>query len=103
MHIDVVRNRGAAPAVLLRESYREGKKVRKRTLANLSSLPVEQIQALRRVLKGERLVAAGELFEITRAWHHGAVQAVLTAMNGLGFGELIASRPSRECPLVTGM
>jgi transposase len=103
MHIDVVPNRGSAPAVLLRESYREGKKVRKRTLANLSSLPPDQIEALRRVLKGERLVAAGELFEISRSWHHGGVQAVLSAMNGLGFDELIASRPSRERQLVKAM
>jgi hypothetical protein len=103
MHVDVVPNRGAAPTILLRESYREGKKVRKRTLANLSSLPRQQVDALRRLLKGEALVAAGDLFEITRSWHHGAVQAVLTAMKGLEFGELIASRPSRERQVVMGM
>ena len=103
MHIDIVPNRGSAPAVLLRESYREGKKVRKRTLANLSSLPADQVQALRRVLKGEQLVAAGDLFEITRSRHHGGVQAVLTAMRGLGFDELIASRPSREREIVKAM
>jgi transposase len=103
MHIDVVPNRGSAPAILLRESYREGKKVRKRTLANLSSLPRHQVDALRRLLKGVPLVAAGDLFEITRSWHHGAVQAVLTAMKGLGFGEVIASRPCRERQLVMGM
>jgi len=85
MHVDVVPNRGSAPAILLRESYREGTKVRKRTLANLSSLPRQQVDALRRLLKGEALVAAGDLFEITRSWHHGAVQAVLTAMKGLEF------------------
>jgi transposase len=103
MHIDVVPNRGSEPAVLLRESYREGKKVRKRTLANLSSLPMEQIQTLRRLLRGERLVAAGDLFEITQSRQHGAVQAILMAMSGLGFDELIASRPSRERRLVKAM
>jgi hypothetical protein len=55
MHIDIVPNRNSRPAYLLRESVRDGKKVGKRTLANLSSLPVEQIEMIRRVLKGERL------------------------------------------------
>ena len=45
MHIDMVPNRGARPAYLLRESYREGTRVRKRTLANLSALSDEQIRA----------------------------------------------------------
>ena len=43
MHIDIVPNRNSKPAVLLRESYREGKKVRKRTIANLSKLPKDQV------------------------------------------------------------
>ena len=50
MHIDIVPNRNSKPAVLLRESYREGGKVRKRTLGNLSSLPMEQVLATRRAL-----------------------------------------------------
>ena len=55
MHIDIVPNRNSRPAYLLRESVRDGKRVGKRTLANLSSLPVEQIEVICRVLKGERL------------------------------------------------
>ena len=55
MHIDVVPNRGSPPTVLLRESYREGSKVRKRTLANLSSLSAAQIEAIRAALRGEAL------------------------------------------------
>lgn len=47
MHIDVIPNRGSRPAYLLRESFREGSRVRKRTLANLSSLADEQIFAIR--------------------------------------------------------
>ena len=43
MHIHIVPNRGSSPTVLLRESYRDGKKVGKRTLANLSSLPMAQV------------------------------------------------------------
>jgi hypothetical protein len=55
MHIQIVPNRGSPPAVLMRESYREDGKVKKRTLANLSSLPAEQIEAIRAVLRGDRL------------------------------------------------
>ena len=55
MHIHIVPNRRASPTVLLRESYRDGTHVRKRTLANLSSLPASQIELIRRVLKGETL------------------------------------------------
>lgn len=103
MHIDIVPNRNSPPAVLLRESYREGAKVRKRTLANLSSLAPEQIDAIRRTLKGERLLPIAELFEIVRSHHHGHVQAVLAAMRQLGFESLIASRPCRERDLVVAM
>src|SRR4030067_74169 len=51
MHIDVVPNRNSKPAYLLRESYREGGKVKKRTLANLSALPIEEIERMRQVLR----------------------------------------------------
>ena len=103
MHVDVVPNRGSKPTVLLRESYREGKRVHKRTLGNISGLPDDQIDLLRRVLKGERLVNAEEFFGISRSWHHGGVEAVLTAMRGLGFDELLGSRPTRERQLVKAM
>lgn len=103
MHIDVVPNRNSPPAVLLRESFREGSKVRKRTLANLSALSAEQVDAIRRALKGESLVPVASLFEIVRSEHHGHVQAVRTAMKQLGFESLIASRPSRERDLILAM
>jgi transposase len=103
MHIDIVPNRGSKPAVLLRESYREGKKVRKRTLANLSKLPMEQVEMIRRVLKGERLASASALFEVTQSRLHGHVQAVRSAMQRLGFDSLIASRRTRERDLVVAM
>ncbi len=103
MHIDIVPNRNSPPAVLLRESYREGTKVRKRTLANLSALAAEQVDAIRRTLKGETLVPVAELFEIVRSRHHGHVQAVRAAMKQLGFESLVASRPSRERDLILAM
>ena len=103
MHIDVVPNRGSAPAVLLRESYREGKKVKKRTLANLSSLSMAQVETLRLVLKGQQLAPVAELFECIQSRHHGHVQAVRLTMQRLAFTDIIASQPSRERDLVCAM
>jgi len=56
MYIETVPNRGSKPAILLRESWREGKKTRKRTIANLSKWPPERIEMLRAVLKGGTVV-----------------------------------------------
>jgi len=103
MHIDIVPNRGSRPAVLLRESYREGKKVKKRTLANLSSLPMEKVELIRRVLNGVALAPVEMLFDVTASVLHGHVQSVLTAMKRLGLATLISSRPCRERDLVLGM
>ncbi len=96
MHIDGVPNRTSRPTYLLRESYREGKKVRKRTLANLSTLSDEQIEAIRAVLSGQTVRPVEELWQTTQSRSHGAVQAVRVAMQGLGFEALIASRSSPE-------
>ncbi len=57
MYVATVPNRASAPAILLRESYRENGKVRNRTLANLSDWPAEKVEALRAVLRGDRLAA----------------------------------------------
>ena len=76
MYIDVVPNRQSPPAVLLRESYRDGGRVKKRTLANLSALPVEMIEPMRRLLRGEDLVPPDAAFEIRRSLPHGHVAAV---------------------------
>src|SRR6266849_2727167 len=103
MHVDAVPNRGSRPAYLLRESFREGAKVKKRTLANLSSLPDEQIFAIRAVLRGEKLHPVGELFEVIASRLHGHVQGVRVAMQRLGIESLVASRRSRERDLVCAM
>jgi len=103
MHIDVVPNRDSRPVYLLRESFREGTRVRKRTLANLSALPDEQIFAIRAILRGETLTPAAELFEAIASRPHGHVQAVALAMHRLGFAQLIATRPSPERDLVCAM
>ena len=103
MYIATIPNRGSPPAILLREGYREGGKVKSRTLANLSKLPPEAVAALRQVLKGDKLIKAGDAFEVIASPHHGHVQAVWIAMQRLGFANLIASRPSRQRDLVVAM
>ena len=64
MYIDIVPNRNSRPAILLRESVREGKRIIKRTRANLSALSLQQAEAIRAVLKGEALAPADGPFEI---------------------------------------
>lgn len=103
MHIDTIPNRNSRPAYLLRESVREGKHVRKRTLANLSSLPLGQIEAIRRILKGEKLGPVEDTLEVVRSRAHGHVEAVRTALRRLGFDKLIDARSGRERDLVVAM
>ena len=103
MYIDVVPNRNSPPAVLLRESYREGDKVKKRTLANLSALPVEAIEAVRATLKGETLLPADAAFQIERARPHGHVAAVLGTVRKLRMPQLLSSRAERKRDLVLAM
>ena len=103
MHIDIVSNRDSRPTFLLRESYRDGPRVRKRTLANLSALSAAQIEAIRAVLRGEPLRPAGELFEAIRSLPHGHVQAVSVAMQRLGFSQLLSARAQPERDLVCAM
>jgi Transposase DDE domain len=103
MHIDIVPNRGSRPAYLLRESYREGARVHKRTLANLSSLSDEQIVVIRAVLRGEQLGPVAERFEAIASRAHGHVQGVVVAMQCLGFASLLASKPCRERDRVLAM
>jgi hypothetical protein len=83
MYVDVVPNRDSPPAILLRESWREGRKIRKRTLANLSHWPQPQVQLLRRLLRGEALVAPADALRLTRSLPHGHVAAVLGTLKRL--------------------
>lgn len=103
MYIDIVPNRKSPPAILLRESVRQGKKIVKRTIANLSGLTKEQAYAIRRILKGEKLVAPEEHFDILRSVAHGHVDAVLLTIRKLGLDKLIASRRSPERDRVIAM
>jgi Transposase DDE domain len=102
MYVAVVPNRDSPPAVLLRESFREGGRVKNRTLANLSHWPGEKIAALRAVLRGDKLVPAGEGLEIVRALPHGHVAAALGLARKIGLDRLITG-PKRRRDLILAM
>lgn len=104
MYIAVIPNRNSPPAILLRESYREGSQVKNRTLANLSHWPAPRLEALRALLRGENLGAAKpalpEAFTIARSLPHGHVAAVLGTLKGTGLDTLLGKpSPSRELVL----
>lgn len=88
---------------LLRRSIRDGKKVRHETLGNLSHLPADIIELIRRALRGETFVSAEEHFECIRSLPHGHVAAVLGTLRKLGLDKLIASRRSRMRDLVVAL
>ena len=91
-------------SVLLRQSYREGPRVKHRTLASLTALPPAAIEALERALKGETLVpAGGDGLRITRSLPHGHVAAVLVMLRGLGLERLLDRRPSRARDLAVAL
>ncbi len=103
MHINIIPNRGSPPTVLLRESYREGGKVHKRTLANLSALSSAQVQMIRATLRGDVVQPVNQTFEVIASPAHGHVQAVCLAMQRLDFASMLAAKPCRERDLVLAM
>jgi transposase len=106
MHVAKIERRHGARIYtywLVRRSVREGKRVRHETVANVSKLPAAAIEALRRALAGETLVAAGELFATERSLPHGHVRAVLGAAQRLGLPRLLDRAPSRERSLALAM
>jgi transposase len=105
MYIERVPNRNSPPAILLRESFREGKSVRKRTIANLSDWPEAKIEALRAVLRGQTELAGplAESFDVVRSRPHGHVAAVLGALRKLELETLIDPQPQRMRDLATAL
>lgn len=101
MFVDVVPNRRSRPAILLREAHREGGRVIKRTLANLSAWPAAQIEALRMVLRGE--IGSIQQFTVEHSLPHGHVEALMAASRKIGLTELIASKRSRQRDLVLAL
>jgi transposase len=90
-------------ATLLRRSYREDGKVKKETLANLSHLPADAVDAIRRVLGGETLLSAEDAFEIERSLPAGHVNAAMVMARRLGLAELLDRSPSRRRDLCMAM
>lgn len=88
---------------LLRRSFREDGKVKKETLANLSHLPAEAIDAIRRTLRGEVLIGADAAFEIERSLPAGHVQAALVMARRLELARVLDRAPCRERDLCLAM
>ena len=108
MFIDKVPNRGSRPTILIRESYREGGKVRKRTIANITNLPEDMIEQIRSLLRGSVVADApgGGLsgaFSISRSLPHGNAAAALAALRACGIDKAIDPRRSPARDLAIAM
>src|SRR5207244_5429062 len=102
-YIATIPNRSSPPAILLRESYRQDGQVKTRTLANLTSWPPAQLDALRRVLRGAPLVGPDDTFESVRSRPHGHVAAVLGTVRRVGLDTVIAAKKSGYRQVVLAM
>jgi transposase len=103
MYIQSVPNRNSPPCILLREDRREGRKIVKKTLANLTQWPSHVVNGLRILIKGGALVEQGEDFQIIRSLPHGHVAATLDVLKQLGVPALIDSRKSAQRDRVLAM
>jgi Transposase DDE domain len=104
MYIEAIPNRNSSPAILLRESYREGGKVRKRTICNLSDWSPAHVEGLRGVLKGGTVIPAGQdAFTITRSLPHGHVAAALGTARKIGLDRILGPDGNRCRDLVLAL
>ena len=107
MYVEFIPNRNSPPAILLRESYRDGDKIRKRTLANLSDWALAKVEALRCVLRGDAVAPVGrEALATQGSLPHGHVAAALGALRKLGLDRLLSQggrQPKREVALCIAM
>ena len=107
MYVERIPNRNSPPAILLRESYRDGDKIRKRTLANLSDWPEAKIEALRCVLRGDAVAPVGrEALSMQRSLPHGHVAAALGTLRKLGLDRLLSQggrQPKQDVALCVAM
>jgi hypothetical protein len=106
MHVDRIPNRTSPPAYLLRETYREGTKVRKRTLANITHWSLAKIEALRRLLREEMPGGDRAGLSLLRSLPHGHVAAALGMLRKLGLDHILSQagrRPARAAALCSAM
>jgi hypothetical protein len=91
MYVERIPNRNPPPAILLRESYRDGDKFKKRTLANLSDWSAAKIEALRRVLRDEAVAPTDQqALTLLRSLPHGHVAAALGMLRKLGLDRILS-------------
>jgi transposase len=107
MYVERVPNRNSPPAILLRESFREDNKIKKRTLANLSDWPAAKVEALRRVLRSDGSTSSSERgLMMLRSLPHGHVAAALGMLRKVGLDRLLSQgsrQPRREAALCKAM
>ncbi len=106
MYVERVPNRASPPAILLRESFREDGKIKKRTLANLSDWPAAKVEALRRVLRDDGGGLADRAVQLRRSLPHGHVAAVLGTLRAIGLDRLLSAggrQPQRQVALCLAM
>ena len=95
-HVEVIPNRNSPPTVLLRQAWRDGKRIRRRTIANLTKLPPALVDRIRTVVKGGIAFSSLDAaVSIRRAWPHGHVAAVLGLCRQLGIERLLHRHPGR--------
>ena len=104
MYVESVPNRNSPPAILLRETYRQEGKVKKRTLLNLSDWPRERVEGLRALLKGGVVMPPGtQPLQVIRTLPHGHVAAVLGVIGKIGLDRLLGPQGNRPRDLVLAM
>src|SRR6516165_5553312 len=104
MYIEAVPNRGSPPAILLRESYREGGKVKKRTLLNLSDWSADRVAGFKMLLKGGTVIPQDQqAITITRSLPHGHVAAALGTARKIGLDRLLGPDGNRCRDLVLAL
>jgi transposase len=98
-----IPNRNSNPTYLIRESYREGKKVKQRTIGNISKLPLDQIMAIKQILNGVKMAGLDEIFEIQRSLPHGHVAAMYGMIKAIGLDKIIYSKSTIQRELILAM
>ena len=109
MYIETVPNRNSPHArsfaKLTVKAHREGGKVKKKTIANLTNWDPEIVAGLRALLKGGQVSSVEESndFEIVRSLPHGHVAAILGEFKALKLDRLLLSRNRQEKSLALAL
>ena len=77
-YIEAVPNRHYRPTTLLRKVWREGKKVKRKTIANLSDFHPSVIEGFKAAIKGVVVYKdISKAFPIKRSLPHGHIACIL--------------------------